>query len=228
MKKIFLLSLILILSGCSVEYNLDIDKDINLIENIKINASTAEEIAEIEDYNGYQPINGDYDDPLVYEEKQEDIEYYNIEKENNSIKFNYTFDQETYLNSTFTNTAYEFISVTEVGDELVLSTSKEFLLFNYYDNLDEVKVTINSKYKLITSNADEEKRHSYTWIINKENAYGKNIYLKLDTSVEDLTFLERLKNGEYTNIFTISILIALIGIIIYLLIKRKGDTRNKI
>lgn len=227
MKKIILLLFIFLLSGCSVQYNLDIDKTLTLSENVTVNASTEDEYEIIKNY-GYLPLDINMDDPSVFEQKVDDVEYYDITKTKDKIKFSYTYDQDKYINSLFARGAYEFISVSEPEGELVLSTSKEFLLFDTYDNLDEVKVTINSKYKLIKSNADIEERHSYTWIINKENAYGKNIYLRLDTTKEDLTFLEKLKNGDYTSTFTISIIVFLVGIIIYFIIKKIGDKRNKI
>lgn len=228
LKYIVILLSVLLLSGCSIEYQIDLDKKLNVKENIKLLPTTSEDIEKFKEFNLFVPINKEVDDYSAFTEKIKDIEYYKSKISNKQIEFEYEFDKDTYINSSFVNNAYEFISITPVNNALVLSTSKEFLLFDNYDNLEEVKITINSKYKLIKSNADEERKHSYTWIINKENAYGKNIYLKLDTSIEDLTILEKIENGDYLNIFTISLLLFIIGFIIYIILKRKGEKRDQI
>ena len=56
----------------------------------------------------------------------------------------------------------------------------------------------------------------------------KNIYLTFDTTVDDRSFLEKLQEGEYTNIFTVSIVLSVIAGIVYLFLKRKSDMRDKI
>ena len=62
MKKIKYVLLLFILSGCSVEYNINIDKNINLNENINILAQTEDEILRIEEYNGNLPIDVEIDE----------------------------------------------------------------------------------------------------------------------------------------------------------------------
>lgn len=228
LKHISIIFLILLLSGCNVEYKIDLDKNLNIEENIKLIPTTTEDEEKFKEFNLFIPINKEVDDFETLEKKQKDIKYYNQKKSNTTIQFNYQFNKDDYINSSFVNKAYEFISVTQLKDELVLSTSKEFLLYEMYENLEEVKITINSKYKLIKSNADEEEKHSYTWIINKENAYEKNIYLKLDTTTEDLTIREKIENGDYLNIFTISIVLFIIGYFLYKIIQRKGNKRDQI
>ena len=228
LKHISIIFLILLLSGCNVEYKIDLDKNLNIEENIKLIPTTTEDEEKFKEFNSFIPINKEVDDFETLEKKQKDIKYYNQKKNKSLIQFNYRFNKDDYINSSFVNKAYEFISVTQLKDELVLSTSKEFLLYEIYENLEEVKITINSKYKLIKSNADEEEKHSYTWIINKENAYEKNIYLKLDTTTEDLTIREKIENGDYLNIFTISIVLFIIGYFLYKIIQRKGNKRDQI
>ena len=45
---------------------------------------------------------------------------------------------------------------------------------------------------------------------------------------EDLTFFEKLLRGDYFNIFTITLFIACIGFVIYIVLKRKSNNINKI
>lgn len=227
-KLLIMLIMILFLTGCKVEYQINLDENLNIEENIKLISANEQDNKIFKEFDLVIPTNKEIDDYVAYKKKLENLNYYNQTQSNELIEFNYKFNNEEYVNSIFVNSAYEFISVIKIKNEIVLSTSKEFLLFDLYDNLDEIKVTIKSKYKMIKSNADKEERRNYTWIITKENAYGKNIYLKLDTTKEDLTLLEKIKEGEYTNVFTISLALFLIGIIGYFIIKRKGDIRNEI
>ena len=70
--------------------------------------------------------------------------------------------------------------------------------------------------------------HKYIWYLTNDNAYGKGIYLKVDTSIEDLTFFEKLLRGDDINIFTVTLLIAGIGFIIYVFLKKKSNNIDKI
>ena len=227
MQKVFLLITILLLTGCKVEYNLNLDNNLNLLEDINIIPSNNSDKETINNFSYNIPIDSTADDYDVFEKKMETLEYYNINKKNDKLEINYKYDNtkyDEYSNSTLVNMAYEYISIEKVDDrEIVLSTAKEFRLFESYDNIEEVKITIKTNYKVLKSNADEVDNHKYIWKINKENAYGKGIYLKVDTSIEDLSFLEKLMRGDYFTPFTISIMLLIIGSIIYLILKRKSN-----
>lgn len=234
-KNILLLLLIIIpLTGCTVEYKLDIDENIKLHENITITPIIDTEINKIKAYNSYIPINIDIDEEAAFKKKYKDLKYYKYKKDNNNnmiIKSSHDINQ--FNTSRFANSCYEYIALSktktkEEKENLLLSTSKKFLCFDMYEELDEVKITITSTYKLKETNADEVKRHTYSWNINRSNKDNKVIYLLLDTTEQDLNFWERLKNGEYTNIFTISLLLFIIGIIIYGYLKRKSIKRDEI
>lgn len=230
MKKLYLLFLLIILSGCSVQYKLDIDKNINLIEKISVTALSKTESEQIKNYDGYLPIDIELDEPYIFEEKVEGIEYYDIKKNDNNsnINFNYSYNIDKFNNNIFVKNCYKYVTTTKKENELILSTSKEFLCFEQYEELENVTVTITSKYKLKETNADTVEHNQYIWNINKSNANNRNLYLSLDISKRDLNFLEKLKEGEYTSIFTLTITLLLIGIVVYFIIKRKGDIRNKI
>lgn len=231
-KIIYIMPIILLLTGCKVEYKINLDTNLNIEENINLIATSDSDKTKINDFSLNIPIDKEIDDYGAYEEKIADIEYYNKTKTAESLTFNYKYDNEKhdeYINSNLANMAYEYISISTVDEDTkVLSTSKEFLLFDKYDNLEEVKVTINTTYKVLSNNADEVNKHNYTWIITKDNAYGKGIYLKVDTSKEDLTFYEKLIRGDYLNMFTLSLVILFIGFIIYTLVKRRDKKINKV
>ena len=233
MKKIWLIILVLFLTGCSVNYELDIGRDVRLIENVNLSANTNVDVEKINAFDYYVPIDYTNDDPSVFEKKFNDIDYYDITKkaDNSSLSFSYDkYDVNQFNYNMFAKSCYQYVTVMNQNNnkELLLSTSRKFLCFDKYDNLDDVTVTITSKYKLKETNADEVDGHTYRWFITKGNADNKYLYLLLDTTVRELTIWERILEGEFTNTFTIFLVVFVVGGIIIFLFKKKGDRRNKV
>lgn len=233
MKRVLILIIIiLLLTGCKVDYNLTLDDKLILKENITIFPTMDNDLNELKDFKLNIPIDKEIDDYSVFKEKIEGIEYYKKNKTDSSINFSYKYkrgDYYDYTESTLTNLAYDYISISKINDEeLTLSSSKEFKLFKEYDTLEEVKITIETNYKVLSNNADEISRHKYTWYLTKDNAYGKGIYLKVNPSKEDLNFFEKLLRGDYLNSFTVTLFIVGIGFIIYTYLKKKSNNIDKI
>ena len=74
-KFLFLLLILMICSGCSVEYNLNIDKDDKIKEIITLSAEDGNDIEQIEKYQTYLPIDKDADDAGVFEKKIDGVSY---------------------------------------------------------------------------------------------------------------------------------------------------------
>ena len=231
-KKLILIILLLLLTGCKVEYKININDVMELGENITITATTDADKEKINAFDSNIPVDKNENESIDTNTKLDDIDYYDIKKEDNKliIKYNYNSrEYDTYINSKLVNMAFEYISVNKVeGNLLVLSSSKEFLLFKEYLDLEEVRVTITTNYKVLSHSADEKNSHDYTWIFNKDNAYGKGIYLKVDMSEEDITFIEKLIRGDYLNAFILSNTILIIGYILYRIIKKREAKVNAI
>ena len=234
MKKCLLFFIILLMcSGCAVKYNLDIGEDFKFDESIRLDALNDVDKEKLGSFHQYIPVNFDVDDASVFEKKFSDIKYYKIKRGLDFINFSYSHNITGYHDSYFIRNCYQHVTIMEKNKdtkraELLLSTSNKFLCFEKYDNLDDVKVTITSKYKLKDTNADEVEKHKYTWNITRDNASNKYLYLLLDTTNRDLTLWEKILEGEYTNIFTVSLLIFLVGLFIYFILKKKGDWKNRV
>ena len=229
-KRFIILVFIAILcSGCDVEYHVDFDEKMNANEEIKLVATTDEDSFKFDKFKWFVPIDKDDNDLELLKKKDKNIDYYDVERDSNSILFKNKILKNTYIDSTIVNSAYDYISIVKMDNkQVVLSTGQNFLLFDSYDNLENVKVVVTSKYKLLDTNADEIDTHKYIWYINRGNAKGKDIYLLLDITSDDRTFLEKLKEGDYINIFTISMVLFLVGIVIFIILKKKGEFRDKI
>ncbi|MBQ8681569.1 MAG: hypothetical protein IJ509_01500 [Bacilli bacterium] len=234
MKKrlLVLIMMLLSLSGCKVEYQIDLDKYLNINENINVIAVTDSVKNQINEFNLYIPIDKNVNEYESYKTKTEKLEYYNSKKDDNILNFSYKFSNDNYqeyMNSNLVNLAYEYVSISKTSDNiLVLSTGKEFMLFDKYQELKEVKITINTNYKVLVDNADTKEKHSYTWVVTPENAYGKSIYLKVDTAIEDLNIFERIITGSSFDIFSVSLIVFLIIYIVYKFLKRRSIKRDEI
>lgn len=233
MKKKLLILVILLLSltGCKVEYKLNLDNKLNLDENIELISTSEKDKDKFSSFDLYIPI--DKNVPYgAFQEKIEGTEYYKTKKNSSKITFKNNYlnqNYEQYINSYIVNSAYDYVSIASINNEdLVLSSSKKFYLFDKFNNLEEVKITISTTYKVIEHNADEVKNHDYTWIINKDNADNKGIFLEINPSKENLTFMEKLIRGDYFNTFIITLIFLVIGTLIYLILKKYSKKRDEI
>ena len=233
MKNRYLVFLIIIFccSGCHADYSLNIDKVDSIVEDVALNATTDMDRSRFKDYKSYLPITYGMDDISAFQKRLDGVEYYHLSKKDDNMSFHYDkFNVKKLNQDMFARSCYKYVTVMEQkkSSELLLSTSKEFLCFERYDTLEDVTVSITSKYKLKDTNADEVNGHTYRWFITKGNADNKYLYLLLDTTVRELTLWDRIMEGEFTNTFTIFLAIALIGGFILFLLKKKGDRKNKI
>ena len=220
-KNIFLIFILLILSGCSAEYNIKINNNF-ISENLEINN------VDINNFKNFNlPIDNEIDDVDFYSPKEEGIDYYNIETTDNTANIYYDFNNEDFDFSMLFKSCYEDTTFSKDDYELLITTSNEFLCFNEYEELENLTIKINSNYKLINTNADKIDKHNYYWYINKNNKDNKKIVLRLNTRKLSLSIIEKLMESSYfVPLFLIGITLIII-FIIYML-KKIGEGRNKI
>lgn len=233
----FLLLIILLLSGCDITYNLEISNE-GYIENIDINSESSENLLEYA-IPAFYGVIGDEDIDSNFLNKVDGIEYYNSKtyKKDNLRKFNYNykFDEENIKESNILNYAYDTVIIKKYDhdedgkkDYMLFTTDDNFLLFDRFAKLESVKINITCHYEIISSNADEINKNVYTWYLTKNDIKAINMVYNPDKVVDYRNVWDKIRDGEYLNIFTISILIFIIGMIIYIFIKRKGNIRDKI
>jgi len=232
-SKYILLSvfLIVVCTGCSVTYDLNIDKELNLNESININSHSSSEVTKISDFKVFYPINYEADNPLVFERRVDGVEYYDVTKndDNTEITFNYKYNVDLYLNNVFARNCYEYVTAMDYfnkdkkRNELLLSTSKKFLCFDKNESLDEVTVKIHTKRKVYDNNADEVKGKTYIWHINKDNKDDRAIIMNVSSTKGDkLSFWQR------NMIFIVFIGVFIVGLIIYFFGRKRSGRINKI
>lgn len=219
-----------LLFGCSATYDLDIDKELKINESLNLSLSSDTDYSKLSEFNSNLPVDINVDDVEAFNNKKNDIDYFDIKKslDSNLISFNYDYLDYNNLDSDrIINTCYDYFSLVNKNDndnyKLILSTSKKFNCFDLYDNLDDVTINISTKKKVYDNNADSVNGNTYTWYINKDTKDDAAISIVMDGSIDkSLSFFEK-------NILFIIILgVLFIGLIIYLIIKKRSDKVNKI
>lgn len=196
MKKILFLISIIMLTGCSVVYELNIDNKNSYNERInftesnnylkKYGENTSETISNIIDF--YFSGNEEIEPVIVLDTK-------NIKGkksgEYTGFTLNQTFsNQKIYQESLFFNYYFETSKITNAKDTYTIygnkfnydNVKKLTTSYKYTFDVDNIVIKIQSYYDVIDSNATkiDKKTNTYYWIVNEDNA--SNFELKLTYS----------------------------------------------
>ena len=246
MKKVRLLFLtflvIMLCTGCKIEYNINIIND-SVIEEIKVqdyitSSRTKEEI--LNHYHMWYPVfvnyikKGETIELEDFSEKANGIEYYekSITPTNNGYNYTYKYNYniKDYYDSYALATTFITPTVQNNGDTLVLRSSKENLLCNY-DEFDSLTVNIKvnpNQYELNYTNSKEVKNNTYTWNLNRNNCNNSEIILTLNKLENTETIIDDENKKTYSPytiyIFCgVLILLIIIGYLIFNKIKEKNN-----
>ena len=178
MKKIILLSLfVLLLSGCSAEYNVYISDDVE--EEIVFNNYNYTEVTPAYiDEQGASDLN----------EEIEGVDYYDINYRNNNTYVTYTFPLREYDRSTAVNTCLEAFRITEDNGEYLINTSSYNSCMGYYESIDSITVNVTldtNLYNYIDSNADRYENGVLTWYITRDNYQNKYVQIRYEEIEEE-------------------------------------------
>lgn len=236
-KTILILLMLFITTGCTATYNLEISEN-GFEESLTISATDISENKYIIDYpqNAYYDEIGNNEDPT---KKAEGVEYYNSfireKKDLKSINYNYLFNVENFERSNIIRNSFSTFVLKQYdhdkdgeNDYMMISTTDDFNILKNNDELENLTININCHYEVISNNADKVDGNTYIWYLTPDNIKAINMVYNPEVIVDNRTIWEKIKDGEYTNIFTISIVLFLIGSIIYFIIKKRGDVKDKI
>ncbi len=232
-KTICLLFVLLVLTGCNAEYNLDIS-DNKIVESTNIYAEESD--LDIIDEDGFAIDNpfSNVDDFIDYNYS---IDYrafnYNFNNESNyekakindsngqGINLRYTYDFENFENSYFLNKYFSENSYT-INDRFIIIDLNDFngvYYLNSGNSLNNLAINIKTNLKVLENNADSVTDNIYTWVIDEDNVNEKSIYIKIK------------KNVNFTNFFIGFGIIVGLGLVITLLvfyIRKKNLENNSI
>ena len=182
MKRFIWILMIFILTGCGVDYKINIS-DNNVEENIDINilVNKNKNNNEVEvSYDSLDFINSlKNDDISAISDSETAIYNKKITNDGNlyNISLDYKYNNGTYAKSRVVNECFENHEVNFTGNKVYIHLYGAFYCFNDED----INITINSENKVIKSNG-EKSGNSYKWVINSKNY--KNVDIELETSDE--------------------------------------------
>lgn len=213
MKKIrivLLLLIMLLVTGCSGTYNLNIDKNLKVKEELNV---TLENEA-----SSYEKL-----DSLLKSKKVDEKEYKLVTKENDlkvTYKHEYDSIEEYLLESLLYKQLFDNISYNTDRVDYTLEANNIFNLNNTkLDNSKNIKllqINVTTPLYIIDENSDTNSENTYSWTIDN-NTKEKDIFINF--SIKD----KKLNNGTIIVIcsFVLSVLIILI-----ILIKRLLETKK--
>ena len=217
MKKFVLLILILLVSGCTTEYNLTIENN-KFKEDIKIgiskslidNTSTMPGVEKDDQLTPFieNPVSAFFsENNKNYEKKVEENENeYNI-----NLKYNYTFNEFKGANSI--NSCFENIEM--LGEDVYyINLSGNFYCL-YSDSVD-IKIKTNNK--VTKHNADRKEGNTYIWNIHNGNANNVDILFEVSKNIKNKSII--------LEISIIVVLLIILGVVLKV-IKKKNIENNK-
>ena len=178
-KKILLVIIVFLITGCSGKYELEI-KNEKVIEKTTALYNSKEVLKD--PYEHTLDISLKYDDNgdfLIHETKKnvKDGDKVGVELTNNYHSID---DFKNY--SQIINRCYNANNITNTNNTITIKTSNEFTCLEKIEELDEVTIVIKSNHKLKSTNADKKKGATYYWYINKDNYKEKPISLVLHSN----------------------------------------------
>ncbi|MBR4350965.1 MAG: hypothetical protein IKP98_01940 [Bacilli bacterium] len=209
-KIVFLTVLLLLITGCAGTYNVTIDEELAVKENLSITISGEADNYEMFDSMLRTEVENEDDYKLVVDGDNLKLDYTH---EYNSIE-DYLLDSPVYV-QLFDNVSYK-----SDNKEVSLSTGNIFntstdKLNNSY-NIKSLQINITTPLNVIEENTDKISENTYSWTIDNTTK-EKYIYLTFNKS-------NKLLNRGTIIVLSVSILsIAIIAIII---IKRLADSKK--
>lgn len=242
-KKIILLILLFLVTGCTANYNIEIynntiKEDMKYFDSISSNwdseiqfGLTYRELV-TESVNYPYPI---LNNTVVDENdsvKLEGIEYYQntLISDSNQLGQRLSYDKFTFRNfqdSSIVKQCYQYFNIIEEGENIILSTSSNNMCFELYPNLDTITVNLKTNHKVVSSNASNHKGYHHTWNLRRETKDDSAITITLKKN-------EYVFNYENEFVKKVIYFVAIVGIIlgisgfIYYFFKMKQKNSNQI
>lgn len=231
MKKIFLITvLIFLLTGCQVDYNLTIDKNLEVLEEVNMTGtneffSTYSKTSKInvikmlfDDYSKNLLVNNNYNYEFVEPQKKEENPYLLASKKYNNLK-------DYSDNTIFYQQFFEDIKYSENGNLIRIET----VGFNPNDpenpdryNIHKLTIKIKSNYIVTDHNASKvnEDTNTYYYEIN-EDTEDFSLKFEFDKTKEFNPYLK-----TYLRIGICVLIIILTWTIIYYYNKRTNKKKK--
>ena len=230
MKKRYLfiyLFLLLILTGCNAKYSLEI-KDGMIKETFSVIEKSDSDVINIKDEFG----NSFYDYSLKYGEEedidtsfdalyspskcQSDCSFYDKQIINDSgiigFELSHKFTFEEYSYSSIAKEIIPGFSTIYDGRYMKISGGPNWTYFDSYEHLENIDLTIDTNYRVVSTNLKKVREGKYEWNITKGDG---NLYITLDTNTIVNTNINEKDNNNNQMILYLIILLVLLVIALF-------------
>lgn len=186
MRKIIIIIILLLTTGCVANYEVTISED-SFTEVLSMSESNELNIDQI--FKEYTP----YEYNLEYNPRQNKREadkiYYEKDMIDDVINLKYKGIISIYNKSGIVNSCFDNFSASEYEDRYTIKATN-FTCFNKYPNLTEINLKVKIDSEIISTNGKKES-DGYSWLINKKNSEK--------TSIEIDIPLEKVEVGKINN-----------------------------
>ena len=231
-KILLVYSMIILLSGCTVTYNLKIS------DNVMTEKITLTEKKNLVD----QKVADEQLESIFSEVSENNFKKYSVVKKEKDDNINYSLGQVYYLddidsvnNIRIMKDCFDAYNIVYSDDEetsLILQTSKGFHCLNYdYNEVDSVNIKIEVENEVISNNADSIDGNIYKWHIDKDNYSDKYISLEFKKNINNNSTKENVSSKTSINFkYVILFVVIFVGIIVLVLLYAMGlnKKRNKL
>lgn len=222
-KKIVCLFLLFIVSGCSINYNLEIGEDLSISENVEASENTIKMQTKT-NLVGEAAVYYLHD---MFSPKDEEFNFTIGEAETIGYS-NRSFLSLEEFSKEFKSDVFENIIISKNNNIVNIYSKQTNKLGNHGSKsliYDDISVNISVPFVVLENNADEINGNVYTWDINKNNL--KEIKLSFNTkdktSSVDIDIGKNTVSINYTYVVIFVIIVVLIGVVISVIIKNKKN-----
>lgn len=176
-KTLFLVIICLLLTGCSINYNLEITEDTfnETISGTILNS-------ELEKDN-----DGTDTGPYLYFLNSEQPAFHNNENifykktKNNTnagidFEYSYSYNKNNFANARILNECFDSYKFENNENKYFISVSGNFKC-NYAK---KTNINITTNHKVTTNNANKIKKNTYTWTIDEDNRDDLHLFISID------------------------------------------------
>ena len=225
--KIFIfLCLVLLLSGCSVEYDLTLNDDFTVSEKV-VAIEKTKRMEALTKQKGKQAVNYLYN---MFKRNGEDITLTSRDDDYNTYATAIiSHDDINDYASKFSSDVFDNINVTKDGNIITLSTTQKELLSsdtNYSLLYDDITVNITIPFEVTSNNADKVNGNTYTWNIKKDSDYKTIEFSYKEGNKKDevnINVNNETYNIHYGVIIVIGLVIIIGSIVLFVYIKNKKN-----
>ena len=225
--KIFIfLCLVLLLSGCSVEYDLTLNDDFTVSEKVVATEKT-KRMEALTKQKGKQAVNYLYN---MFKRNGEDITLTSRDDDYNTYATAIiSHDDINDYASKFSSDVFDNINVTKDGNIITFSTTQKELLSsdtNYSLLYDDITVNITIPFEVTSNNADKVNGNTYTWNIKKDSDYKTIEFSYKEGNKKDevnINVNNETYNIHYGVIIVIGLVIIIGSIVLFVYIKNKKN-----